>query len=434
MQAIPQTLVSEHASTSQQASAPAAISGDARLRRGLIETDVSRRCALTVTLVFLAVIYGIPLTQATLELHAGDESSLAGLFQRLPTEENLRSFEQEIEQASYLKELVQPQMQLLLSRWGRTGNRRTILGRDGWLFYAPGLTHTAGPSFIDPDALARRALEDEPATADPRPAITAFGRMLAARGIALVLFPVPDKAMLQPRELHARARGAAALPVANNLGFEDFVDELRAQGIHVFQPAPAQLHTADAPRYLVQDTHWTPQWMDQVARQLARTLVELDTQLKRSPTAWHVVPQQAERVGDLVDALKLPDDQALFQAQTVTIEQVRADNGELWQPNPQAEILLLGDSFTNVFSESMMGWGEAAGFAPHLSLALGRDLDVISQNDAGAFATRQALARALAAGDDRLAGKRIVVWELAARELSVGDWKHIDWPEKKEVD
>jgi alginate O-acetyltransferase complex protein AlgJ len=126
--------------------------------------------------------------------------------------------------------------------------------------------------------------------------------------------------------------------------------------------------------------------------------------------------------------LKLPDEQTLFRPQTITIEQVQDQNGEPWQPDPQADVLLLGDSFANVFSEGAMGWGESAGLAPHLSLALQRDVDVIAQNDSGAYATRQALARELDAGEDRLQGKRVVIWEFAARELSVGNWKKINWP------
>jgi len=61
--------------------------------------------------------------------------------------------------------------------------------------------------------------------------------------------------------------------------------------------------------------------------------------------------------------------------------------------------------------------------SPRLALALGRDVDVIAQNDSGAFATRKLLSEALVAGEDRLAGKRVVIWELASRELAVGDWK-----------
>jgi alginate O-acetyltransferase complex protein AlgJ len=38
-----------------------------------------------------------------------------------------------------------------------------------------------------------------------------------------------------------------------------------------------------------------------------------------------------------------------------------------------------------------------------------------------------ALADAIRAGEDRLAGKKAVIWEFASRELSVGDWKPIDW-------
>jgi alginate O-acetyltransferase complex protein AlgJ len=125
--------------------------------------------------------------------------------------------------------------------------------------------------------------------------------------------------------------------------------------------------------------------------------------------------------------LKLTDDQALFRPQAVTIHQIQDASGEPWQPDEASDVLLLGDSFTNVFSMDTMGWGESAGLAPQLAFALGRGVDVIAQNDSGAFATRVALSRELSAGEDRLAGKRVVIWEFASRELSVGDWKPVDW-------
>jgi alginate O-acetyltransferase complex protein AlgJ len=60
-----------------------------------------------------------------------------------------------------------------------------------------------------------------------------------------------------------------------------------------------------------------------------------------------------------------------------------------------------------------------AGFAEHLSRALRRPVDRIVQNDAGAYATR-----AQVHGSPlRLAGKRVVIYQFAARELSFGDWK-----------
>jgi alginate O-acetyltransferase complex protein AlgJ len=126
--------------------------------------------------------------------------------------------------------------------------------------------------------------------------------------------------------------------------------------------------------------------------------------------------------------LKLPEEQQLFQPQQVMVKQVQDASGNPWEPDAAADVLLLGDSFTNIFSLEGMGWGNAAGLGPHLALALGRPVDVIAQNDSGAFATRQALVRELQGGQDRLAGKRVVIWEFASRELSVGDWKPLGLP------
>ena len=71
------------------------------------------------------------------------------------------------------------------------------------------------------------------------------------------------------------------------------------------------------------------------------------------------------------------------------------DGNQPWQRDPKSEILLLGDSFTNIFSLVNMGWGEGAGLAEHLSLALGLPMDAITRNDAGSFATREMLAKEL---------------------------------------
>jgi alginate O-acetyltransferase complex protein AlgJ len=91
-------------------------------------------------------------------------------------------------------------------------------------------------------------------------------------------------------------------------------------------------------------------------------------------------------------------------------------------PDRAADVLLLGDSFVNIYSLDAMGWGGRAGFAETLAHELGRPIDVIARNDAGARASRDALAGEFRHGRDRLAGKKVVVWEFAARELVSGDW------------
>ena len=123
--------------------------------------------------------------------------------------------------------------------------------------------------------------------------------------------------------------------------------------------------------------------------------------------------------------LKLPPDQLAAYAQEITIHQVTAGNG-VWRASKDADLLLLGDSFSNIFSLDAMGWGESAGLAEHLSRAVGRPIDCILRNSDGACATREILSRDLARGRDRLAGKKFVVWEFAMRELAFGNWKLLD--------
>jgi alginate O-acetyltransferase complex protein AlgJ len=409
-------------------------SHDELLRRGIIETQISRGVARGLVATFVIGILAVPITQEIMQHSRDEDSVLPGLFRHRPTRESLRQFETDLEQASYAKEWVQPRVQAALTHWGRVGNKKAVVGRGGWLYYEPGVRYLGGPGILERDALegrTRAAAEagSAPISPDPRPAILAFGRALAARGIALVIFPVPDKAMLAPRPLDGQGQNGGSSPVPRNPDWQLFVKEMTAAGVTVFDPSPSSLNAGEPPRFLVQDTHWTPEWMEQVSTELAAVIsraVRLPAVPK--PVAWHETERAVARVGDIVDMLKLPEGQTVFAPQTVTTRAVVDAAGTDWEADENADVLLLGDSFTNVFSLDAMGWGTAAGLAPHLALALGRPVDVIAQNDSGAFATRQALARELTGGHDRLHGKRVVVWEFASRELAVGDWKEIAWP------
>jgi hypothetical protein len=399
---------------------------------GHIQTEISRPVAALLTFGFLLAIFAVPLAQAWFEKSRGEPPYVVELFKHAPTRERLREFEEELEKTSDFKDYVQPRVQAFLTRFGRVGNKKAAVGQRGFLFYVPGIEHVAGRDFLDQRRIEQRerAARDagSPVHADPRPAIFALQRALAQRGIALVLFPVPDKAMLQPLELHGRADPNQRLAVARNAGWSRFAAELAARGVILFDPAPAELVPRDPPRFLTQDTHWNPRWMRVVARDLATSIRAKVALPPAEPNpAYTVTEEPVERVGDITDMLKLPEEQKLFLPERVRIDVVKDANGVVFEPDPKADVLLLGDSFTNVFSMDFMGWGAGAGLAAQLAVALGRPVDVIAQNDSGAFATRQALSLELAGGNDRLAGKRVVIWEFAVRELSVGDWKPVDY-------
>ncbi len=118
--------------------------------------------------------------------------------------------------------------------------------------------------------------------------------------------------------------------------------------------------------------------------------------------------------------LKLDDPTDFFELETVLLNQQNV------QVSRNARILLLGDSFTNIYSLGAMNWGIRSGMAEQLMALLNEPIDVIARNDAGAYATRQLLASEMKRGRDRLADKEVVIYEFAIRELADGDWKIID--------
>jgi SGNH hydrolase-like domain, acetyltransferase AlgX len=410
-------------------------SHDEDLRRGIIHTAISRKTAWLLAVAFLLVIYAVPVAQIAIDKANDDEIVLLDLFRRAPTKENLKQLEEDLDNNSTFRNWVQPRLQEVLSRYGRVGNKKAVIGQDGWLYYQPGVAFLGGQPFLGADTIEARqrafrmeaGVEVHP---DPRPAILAFAQALAPRGIKLVLFPVPDKAMLHPDKLHGRWSTNTPAPPPRNPDFDRWKRETEANGVAVFDATPSAIVPGEAHRYLVQDTHWTPAFMAATAKSLASFVrARVDLPNVATPT-WRTQKEDVARVGDIVDMLKLPDGQTLFAPQRTTIEKVLNAEGAPYEPDAKADVLLLGDSFTNIFTQAPMGWGESAGLGPHLALALGRPVDVIAQNDAGAFATRQLLSRELAAGEDRLAGKRVVIWEFAARELGVGDWKPVTWPKE----
>lgn len=345
----------------------------------------------------------------------------------------LSAFETALEDRSPVGALLRPPAQALLSGVLGAGNEQVYLGRDGWLFFRPDVEYVTGRGFLEPDVLARRvAGADEyavPPSPDPRPAIVGFARDLAARGITLVLVPTPVKPTVHPERLASWFAEVSA-PL-QNASYARWVEAVRQEGAHVFDPAPllaARLAETGAAQYLATDTHWRPEAAAAVAAALAEFLRREVALPAQPPAGYRAVTRQASARGDTLVTLDLPSGQALYPSETVPLQHVVDAGGEPWRPAPGADVLLLGDSFTNIYSLATMGWGEAAGFAEHLSLALQGPVDRIVQNDAGARATRDLLVRGVAASraaggpTDRLTGKRVVVWQFATRELAFGDW------------
>lgn len=420
--------------------------------RCLNGTEFSRGSVAALFVGFLAFVIGVPIVQHGIEIRdniakrakwnpasgepkpglapkvydvfrlvptvsqLGRVRSFWDAWNLIPSAESIEELESELKDDSVLSQaLLSPAQSVLTARFG-VGNEKAYVGRPGWLFYRPDVEYLTDGPFLDPERLRRRAHGKTAVQPDPVKGILDFNRQLERRGITLIVVPVPTKPMIEPDRLNASVAPDAA---PQNSSFPKFKSRLEAAGVTVFDPTPTLLEfrRAGQDAYLETDTHWTPEAMTAVASELAKKIGPTVT-----PTGK---PEIVTNLGDLADMLKLPKRQRVLEPQTVAITPITGGLRE------DSSILLLGDSFSNIYSLESMGWGANAGFGEQISMCLGERIDKIAINAGGAFSSRQALARQLVGVTNRLAKKRVVIYEFSMRDLAQGDWKIIDLPQLK---
>ncbi len=332
--------------------------------------------------------------------------------------ERMAAFETRLQNTSPLRDYLLTPLNRILSGTLGASNGDVFPGRDDWLFYGPALRHVVGPSIG-----ISRDVDGTTRADDPVVALLNFRGALAMLDIELVVLPVPSKVSIYPEQFSASTVVGEAM---HNAGWSPFLERLQEEGVLVCDLTDALMEAKhDGSAYLRHDSHWSPFGMSRAAKALADFLRDrglIDGSLTDRDYGLGSIEEVTYR-GDL-GAMRYPDGTgSLDIGETVSIHPVLGRDGTPWAPDTSASVLLLGDSFTNIFSKADLGWGIGGGLAEYLSLYLQTPVDRISQNDNGAYATRMALHEDLNAGINRLENKRVVVYEFAARELSWGDWK-----------
>lgn len=348
-------------------------------------------------------------------------------------EEDMDDFERSLEDSSLLMATTLPPVQWLLAGWGGAGNEKVYVGRRGWLYYRPGFDYLVGPPFLDPAVLERRRRSgpswSEPPEGDPRPALLDFHRQLEARGIRLLVMPVPTKPMIHPDNFAPSYAGRPEdAPLLQNPSFSEFREDLEAAGVLFYDPAGNlwRVRRDGQDAYLHTDSHWSPAGVDAVARELVSRIRILELGSLGPPVAWRRGAREHLGRGDLARTLRLPAwGEHYFPPETARLDVVTDPRGRFFEEDHGAAVLVLGDSFTNVFSDAGLGWGRSAGLVEQLAFYLGCSVDRIALNNAGGTLVR----RRLAAEPGRLDGKKLVIYQVAVRELSSGDWQKVELPE-----
>lgn len=335
----------------------------------------------------------------------------------LPSEKDIRAYEDNLEDQSVVANWILPNVQNILTNVFGAGNEQVYKGKGDWLFYRSDLDYITGAGFLSNH---RRK--------DPVKAIEDFNRQLKARGIRLIVMPAAPKPTIHP-DMMSRRYAWNSAPV-HNPSYAEFISRLKSRGILVFDTTEVLINARNrdrAPQYLASDTHWTPTAVEEIAGKLS-DFIENETVLSAiTPLGYTRVSSVVNGIGDTALMLDLPKGTNTKYRSTVNTNKVQLEEIS-WKSYKSADILFMGDSFSNIYSVKGMGWGESAGLVEQLSYQLKRPIDKISINAGGSYATREDLKRQLTRNPDRLVGKRVVVYEFAARELTSGNWKMIEMP------
>ena len=358
-----------------------------------------------ISAAFLILIAAVPLVQTSSELARGERVQTLELFSRVPTPANLRAYESDLETGSVAAGFLRPWMQYAQFRLLGEAGEKAAVGLDGWYFYKPGLEYvTRRPPVSQPG--------DSPN--DPLQAILAFRDQLAARGIRLLVMPVPNKESIYPERLTRRADGAGVVVCRQT---RELLEKLWASGVEVvdlfdvFSRAKQDPGESNARAlYLAQDSHWSPAGVSLAAKAAADRLRAQGWVLPGT-VPYDVRPAPIRRVGDVVRMLQSPPIERFVGAEDIPCDQVvRCDTQAPYADDANADVLVLGDSFLRIYEQDEPG---SAGFVAHLARQLGRPVTSLISDGGGATLVRQELHRR----PRILAGKKMVLWEFAERDI-----------------
>ena len=134
----------------------------------------------------------------------------------------------------------------------------TVVGRDGWLFFAPELRHLSTTSYWG-EAAAEVSQARNRDTVDPLPAILDFKRQLDLLNIELLVVPVPLKSVIFPDKLPGGLSLPSPIPRLDTAD-EAFYAVLRDNGVEVLDLTRTLLDNRlhpEGPVYCRTDTHWS---------------------------------------------------------------------------------------------------------------------------------------------------------------------------------
>lgn len=288
-----------------------------------------------------------------------------------------------------------------------------VKGKDGWLFLTSELRHLGVGEFWGLAAQKASAATREDAR-DPLPVIVDTAAQLKKAGVALLVVPVPPRAVIYADKLPG---GEAGVPLRRDAVLQAFMAQLRSVDVAVldltepFLKARAE-DEKSGPVCCRTDSHWSPRGIEIASKEIAGWLAT--NGVSRGELKTVVETEDVEIAGDLWRILE--DD--TLPKETVKARRVTTPDGFPLEENKDSPVLLLADSHGLVFHAGEDMLAEGGGLMDLLSAEIGGPVSLMARRGSAATTVRIDLARRMRTEPDYIKSKVAVVWCFAARELT----------------
>jgi hypothetical protein len=291
-----------------------------------------------------------------------------------------------------------------------------VKGSDGWLFLQQELLFLdSGPFWGKYAQTTSRASRKD--AKDPTPAILAFHKALAEKGVSLLLVPVPPKALIYQEHV-------PDINKSNEWGesLDQYYTILREKGVHVLdlrEEMYRQKKNQKQELFCRTDTHWSGYGITVAAKLIFKEISDLQP-LPAGSGKYMEKWRDIQIHGDLQQMLG--EDRKNLE--TLPIREILDESGHRHEADVSSQVLVLGDSHVLVFHDGKDMYAKGAGISDQLAFSLARSVEVIGVRGSGATPARLSLYRKAQRNAGYWSGKKVVVWCFAAREFTETDgWR-----------
>ncbi len=265
---------------------------------------------------------------------------------------------------------------------------------------------------------------------DPLPSALEFQKLLKAKGIKLIVVPIPAKASIYPDKFSAKYSPGDVQSLS------PLIKRFSDAGLNVVDLEPMFLArrniAPDDLLYCAQDAHFSALACELVSDYVFQQVNEI------------VKPKENSDLGlSPIEVIKIVGDQVRYsewekevEPETLNVryagKKVKGKIAAL-KRDPASSVLLLGDSHTLVFHEGEKAGMHCrgAGLFDHLSAKFGMPIDLVGVRGSGLVQARKQLYYRAASIDDYWATKKVVVWVFSTREFTQSYDKMVSIPIEK---